>query len=530
MAAAGDSSLVDSGAAPVTPRELAAAGLVAALALVVRALRWSGTVLMFNDGPTFLALAGHMAEGRWGDALAHDYHPLYPFVVMMGQLALGDAERAAAWISIAGGTLAVAALWVFLRGAFGPRPALLGALLLAVQPRAIDFSSDVQSDGLYLGLFLAGVAWLWWGWRAARPAWAFLAGLVSGLAYLARPEGLGVVLVGGLLAAASLLRGRWRLLPATGWAASLAAGALLVTLPYLAVLRVEHGAWTFTQKKSVTHLLALEEEGAEGTAPAATPEAGAAPAPQPEEVPVLLEPTGPLRAAGYVLDAAANAVRPWFAPLIVFGLWLRRGRPGPAGGFVLAFVGLYTAVCMAQAFRYGYLDTRHALPPLTLAFGYAGIAMPALGALLLRPFTRAPDPRIAVAVVVLAVAAAGLGQALKPEKADRRAERAAADWLAAQALPPGAVAAAKGRLAYYAGRAHVPLYGAPSPGLLPWLRERGARYVILEDEKLDEFPELRDAARSGGLARLHRAEVRGEVTTVYALRDANAAVAGPGAP
>ena len=96
-------------------------------------------------------------------ALAHPFHPLYPLAIALlrGVLSLpeGDALVAAAGIvSVSSGGVAVGCLWAWLRSAFGREAAAVGALALAVHPGAVGMAADVQSDGLYLALFVAAVA------------------------------------------------------------------------------------------------------------------------------------------------------------------------------------------------------------------------------------------------------------------------------------------------------------------------------------------------------------------------------------
>ncbi len=541
----------EAGAPPVRPAWPEAAGLALLLAAAagVRALRWHGTSLMFNDGPAFLALAKALGEGRFADAIAHPYHPLYPLLVLVTHFWVGDWERAAVLVSVVAGAASVLCLWLFARASLGRSAAWIAAVFLAVQPNAIEDSADIQSDGLYLALFLAGVLFLWWALRERRAALAGWSGIFAGLAYLARPEGLGIVAIGTGLFALYALLGRWRVSDASRCIAALVAASLLMALPYLTLLRVQNGSWALTQKKSTARLLGFEEGGPaellwgplrpRGTAPApdranAEP---AAPAAAPSEAAAAsaaaAAPHSPaaglLRAALAVLFAALRAVRPWFLALVLAGVWMRRGRPGPLGEVVLAFLAFYGAVLLTQAYHYGYAGTRHALPPLVLSFGYLGVAVPVLGRLLVLPFERAPgrraSPRLAAGAGLALVAAVGLGQALRPERPGTRAERAAAQWLAESASPPGAVAAPKVRVAYYAGRAYVRLYDVPrGDAMIPALRERGARYVILEEKRFSEFPEI-GAAAGGDLRVVHVEEDRGRRALVYELADPGAQAA-----
>lgn len=529
-------------ALPERPPWLERVGLVLLLAAAaaVRALRWHETSLMFNDGPTFLALAKSLGEGRFADVIAHPYHPLYPLLVLIASFWVGDWERAAVLVSVISGAASVLCLWLFVRASLGREAAWIAAIFLAVQPRALVNSADIQSDGLYLALFLGAFVLLWHALQERRAALAGWTGIFAGLAYLARPEGLGIAIVAAALAVLYTVRRRWRAREAAGWIAALGAATLLVVLPYLSLLRVQNGSWILTQKKSAARLLALEEGGPAALLSQAPPwplEAPAAPpAPEPpasqpghaasETPPPLAPAAGLARAALAVIDAALGAVRPWFLALVLIGAWLRRGRPSALGELVWCVLGLYGAVLLTQGYHYGYVGTRHALPPLVLTFGYLAIAVPVVGRALLWPIERALGgralPRVATAAAVGIVIAGALGQALRPERPGTRAERAAARWLAESARAPGGVAAPKVRVAYYAHRPYVSLYASPrGAALVPSLRQRGARYVILEDKKLSEFPEI-GAAAGTTLRAVHVEEDRGRRAAVYELVDPGA--------
>ena len=54
-----------------------------AAAAAVRAVRWSVTASLFNDGPTFLGIAGRFAVGDVAGALDANQHPLYPALVSL---------------------------------------------------------------------------------------------------------------------------------------------------------------------------------------------------------------------------------------------------------------------------------------------------------------------------------------------------------------------------------------------------------------------------------------------------------------
>ena len=137
------------------------------LAAVIRVISWFRTAVMFDDGPLFIYIAEAMRDGHWLSVLQHSYHPLYSMSIWWGGATGLDLETVAGGLSIGFGVLGVGLLYGFLRDTFGPRVAWLGAALLAIHPRAVTFTSDVQSDGLYMALFVAA---MWAVWRSLAPA------------------------------------------------------------------------------------------------------------------------------------------------------------------------------------------------------------------------------------------------------------------------------------------------------------------------------------------------------------------------
>ena len=518
-------------AAPLSAREITALAGLLAVAALVRVLRFADTSLMFNDGPIFITLARVMSENRFSEALAHPYHPLYPFFTLVAWLGIGDWERAAAAVSIVSGTVAVLLLFLFTRDAFGRTPGWIAGVVLATQARAVEWSADVQSDGLYLALFLGAVLFLWRALRTGRTAVAGWAGAFTGLAYLARPEGVGVLLVGGAILAWRTLRGRWSPGRAAGVGAAFVGAALLVMGPYLVTLRISNGVWVFSQKKQLTQILGVPE--AEVPSPASGDDSltrrraarewmlhppAAAVAPSDHQ---RLE-GHPVLAPWEVCHAASRALRPWVLPLLLLGVAIRRGRPGEVGAFVGLIVLLYFAVLVRQDLRYGMLA---------------------------RPAPHVPAPRAGVRLPGVRDPGGGRCPAGQPRQVAprpgaqrpdgrRRGERAhgrrrsrpgvASGAARSEGRAPGCRVAQgagaarrgggsrKGRLAFYADRPYVSLHGGPPDGLLAYLRENGVRFVIIDDERLQELPEL-GAARGSALRLLASIEDRGRETSVYEL-------------
>jgi len=507
---------------------------LATLAVAVRSVSWQRNAALMNDGPTFLALAQKFSEGHWSEALGHAFHPLYPLAIAAARPGFDTWESAAVAVSIVSGGIAVGFLYDFLRHAFPRWAALVGAALLAVHPYAVPFSADVESEGLYMALYLGAVAFAWRTIASPRLATAAAAGLFSGLAYLTRPEGLGVALVALGVLAAQGVRGTRpiRAIAVAGCGMALAVG--LVAAPYMASLDHEAGGVRLTRKKSVRAIATLAARQVIGSDPPAAAAAGPEPRagapsrgdPGPPRAGFSLRPVA--RGLVAVADAGRHAFRPDHWILAALGVASLGGTPGLRAVFLAGLVGLQGFVLLGLQLSSGYVSRRHALPPLLPLLGYVALGVPVFGGLLLvlprRLLGRAPPSRrVVLAVGLVLVAGASTTMAVRPQRVGRAATRAAAEWLAAQG---GAerVAATKQRDAYYA-RARYARLPEPRNGRgVDWveaLRRRGVRFAIVDERMAKRYPELAPApAGSAPDARLrivHRAEARGRTAVVVEI-------------
>jgi len=555
-----------------------AVALLFLLAAVLRTGAAMRTAAMFDDGPVFLELAQLMGEGEWSRALTHPYHPLYPFATFVFHGVVDDWERAALCVSIVSGSAAVVALYFFLRHAFDAQTARIGGLLLAVLPYAATFSADIQSEGLYLALFVGALACLWRALQLARVRLAALAGLMAGLAYLTRPEGIGVVVVGAGLAGLMVTRRAWAWRRGASWLAALLVGATIVVGPYVVLLRVETGVWALTQKKSISNLVRppAEETPAEPRTPEASdpgdghggsggalrsrgsgsPVARTEPGVGSERswkgvvrsgLRLTVQPAGiasiprlsfPPAAASVGTSAVAprtqrsaphrmllvcvSVIPPPVLVLIAVGLYACRGRPGWRALFVGAFLLSYGVVIYGLAHNVGYVTRRHVLPPLIPMLGYAATGVPVVGAALLRVVPRlSASPRLrarlAVWLCLVLVSIYCLPKILAVHREDRLAVRRAAEWLAGRPDLDGAVAAEKRRVAYYAGKPFVDLdrHGEEVDSAL--LFREGARFLVIDDRRLEAYSRLW-RSRDTTLRALHTAEAVGHSAVVFELR------------
>lgn len=224
-----------------------------------------------NDGAEYLAITrqlrttGHYATDlKWqfftDDPVQHlawsDRPPLYPYLALFTQRALPFLDPTSA-ARVGNALLACVALLlcaVYLRRLFGERVALLATGFVFLLPHTLKWTTQPMTETVTLALTF-GALLVWDLYTngdleaaAARPAssgsfrpiatgGAFLCGILSGLAYLARPTGALLIAV---LVAFQLLRnaqspatkGPRHRAPELRWVLAMLAGFALCAVPY----------------------------------------------------------------------------------------------------------------------------------------------------------------------------------------------------------------------------------------------------------------------------------------------------------
>ncbi len=548
------------------------------VALAVRTFASFRVSVIHNDGPTFLEIANQIAAGDWSAALTHPYHPFYPFLIALARNLTGDWESAAITCSVVGGAIAVLALYLFLRDAFDARVAWVAGLIFAVTPYAVRFSSDVESEGVYLAFFLLAVVSLYRSLTDKGRGYALAAGVLAGFAYLVRPEGMGVVIVGAGLAGAQVIRQRRSLRAWVGWMLASCGGFALVAGPYLVMIQSIGGPLRLSGKKSFLRLAGLTErepmgflDFASGLVAYLVEHRLAAAL----GVLALLGLTGLLmywrrrpnqiaglgrrfdRAHGRWIVASVvvallawgagpvagedfarvviSSLRPEVAIILVIGLMVDRRRLADDRGiFIAALVGAYLLVLLGLVSNYGYLSRRHVVPITPLVLGYAALGLLALADRLPEVLARVTRGRLrlsksaALAISVSLLVVIALPKTFDDHRRDDRAQRQAAEWLRENHGAAGRLAASKSRVAYYAEREWSPLYDGVRLRSLDALRKDEVRYIVVDDKILRSHDGIPDASGLS-LREIHRVEESGRLAFVYALTEvrAGSASAGP---
>ncbi len=461
---------------------------LAAAAAALRALVATRREGIEVDGIVYLGNARALAAGDWsGITVLHP--PGYSLVLAPFVAWASDPEWTARLVSaLLGGLWVLATLWLA-RATTDERVGWTAAVLAAVMPSAVDAGTRVLAEaaaGLVLTLLLAALARL-----VLAPSWPLAAGvgLLGGFATLTRPEGAAYVVLAAamLLVLPRLTPGRWGRGRALGSAAAVLGLAIVLVLPYSVLIHRQTGAWHWSGKADATLRIA-EHVGADR------------PGAIMERVITGMEDAGPAPGLGAaLLSHPGETLR---RVTINLHLLDRYVLPGllETGGIVLLALG--------------YLHLRPRRPPARPEWLLALAPLPLAGLLLFNVEARYFVPLIPAMSVVAALGVARFGS--HPEAPERRrfvtaarvlllivlvswvpwiarpwfredagaVDKRAALWLRETA---GSGAVFVGRyplVSYYAGARGVPFAEKPLAQALADGRRAGARFVIVDSERL----------------------------------------------
>ena len=186
------------------------------------------TSVAARDSIGFIRYAWRLEHEPWGKVLKESLHPpLYPITILAASLPVRQilhttgtdclAMQTSAQLATAfAGVLLVIPMFFIGRSLFDRQVGFWSTLLFQCMPVASHALSDGLTEGIYLLLTATFILMAGHSLRSRSPLGFVACGLLSGLAYLTRPEGAALAVVLGLLVLAiqlrPALRGRCR-----GW-------------------------------------------------------------------------------------------------------------------------------------------------------------------------------------------------------------------------------------------------------------------------------------------------------------------------
>jgi hypothetical protein len=464
------------------------------------------TEVTARDGVGFIRYAWQLQHEPWTTVLRGNPHPpLYPLAILgvsipLRQLVNDDASRAmqlsAQVASALAGVLLVIPMYYLGKELFNRSVGFWSAAIFQCLPASSRVLSDALAEGLWL--LLAAFALLV-ALRAFRDrsviGFAFC-GALSGLAYLARPEGLLLAAATGLVLFGVQLVPHWR----RSWSSTIKCAAVLslVTLaiasPYALVIGHVTNKTTGIEILQTTSASAVSSQqvscslppcgGGLGLGWGVTPNSYGAKAGGPLMRSVIgvfwfdAKKSAQWRRIFWSLKSLAGEIIKgcgyfaWLAVLI--GLyWCRRPFSEEPGAWVIfALCALNTLVLWRVAYVAGYVAERHALPMVMCGLFWAVAATFAIGSWLpaalsrvhdwlrLQHISRPAQLLLALAqsawlpvVLLLTQVGVALPRNLEPLHANRAGFHAAGLWLANHSEPHDVIVDPFAWVEYYAGHA-----------------------------------------------------------------------------
>ncbi|NIR51214.1 hypothetical protein GWO43_21625 [candidate division KSB1 bacterium] len=184
------------------------------------------------------------------DVLHTYWSPLLPTVISIVCAFFSDYELAGRMVSILSGTLLIVPVYFLGKHIYDKHVGILAAGFVALFPPLAFQSTQALTEPLYMLLATFAVLFGMFMLKIYSTGFAFLAGIASGLVYLAHPQGIGFLIVVAFWivfgAVSKLFLIKSLRIP---WlAALLVLGFLIVSLPYLIYLKNVTGKWTLSAK------------------------------------------------------------------------------------------------------------------------------------------------------------------------------------------------------------------------------------------------------------------------------------------
>ena len=234
--------------------------LLLIISLSVRIYLSFFTYVIKNDSVAYMQNAKYFASGDFSSGLGHDYHPLYSLIMAVLYKVVPDMELSGSIISVLFGTLTVIAFYLIGKSVFDKKVSFVSAIILAFHPYAVRFSADIISDSTYFFFFISGLGLGYFAITNRKILLFALTGICSALAYLTRPEGIGIIIIVAFWCALEnfvKIKVLWKVKLVS--ILILVVSFLAFSMPYLVFIKKETGSWSLTKKKSVSDLAGLGE-------------------------------------------------------------------------------------------------------------------------------------------------------------------------------------------------------------------------------------------------------------------------------
>jgi 4-amino-4-deoxy-L-arabinose transferase-like glycosyltransferase len=469
-----------------------------------------------SDGVRYIQAAQDFYAGNVTAGLSSLYPPLYPLMIAVLYPLIGDWEVAGQFWSLLAGVLVLIPLFLLLRRIYGTHVAVVGAFLAAIAPFLARYSAHVRSESPFI--LLSTVALLLFHAAIKDRLWSrfFYGGLITGLAYLIRPEAIGFLAV---IPAALLVEWCFGKTVGLAWVfgGSLLTllGFLIFAFPYAAHLAADTGDWgAVSRKTNLAIWYGFKDSGILDDEELAAIRAPGAPG----LVEFFLDhPFAYIKKIALGIPPSLGvyfeAIHYSYLPFFLLGVFhaVRRKFWEQADLLLFLFVAFFIA-----GFAALYVNLRYAIQLIPASLGWVATGL--IWCMKYDHFKRHLSPRAfqATAIALGLVFIGGtLGKTLRPIAREKAHVRASGAYLKALGGSDGLkVLVFDNRITFYAGADAVLLNELDEQAVIRVLRKGGVDYVATEAAPWQErFPSIAKDPPNYGLVleKVFRASGKGKI-------------------
>ena len=464
------------------------------------------TYVIKNDSVAFIQNAKYFADGDFLSGLRHDFHPLYSFLMAVLYKAIPDMELSGTIVSISFGTLTVIVFYLIGKSVFGRKVSFVSSVVLALHPYAVRFSVDIISESTYFFFFISALGLGFFAIVKRKYYLFVLAGICTALAYLARPEGIGIIIiVAGWCILKDLTKFKIVWKEKLVSILILATSFLVFSMPYLVYIQKETGHWSLTKKKDLSKVVGIDVVLSSGNGKNLKKEKGDGYTKK-KNVSQAAKTIAKLNKQGsdksttssdrkitkqnthvridlkklkidvnsilYILDKYLTTFHPFLFVLLIIGVikWTRVRKVRYFGFYIASIIVFYLLVFyrlnLAYAPAFHYPSRRHLIPLVIPAIFCVGIGVYATGSWIHEKFQfdklksglrgRLRNVWIAQLLILIIIISVLLPKTLKPQRSDKLGIKKAGQWIRENShIQSPAILSDSFRNAYYAGGKHV---------------------------------------------------------------------------
>ena len=442
------------------------------------------TVLIAGDGVFYIERARMFSSDPIGIVKAH--HPGYPFLIFITHKFasfFSNSSSVYSWIYSAQSAnllcrvFALVPLYFIGKLLVGSRNSFWALVILILLPYPAEYGSDALRDWPHILFLATGFLFLLWGAKLGR-WWMFgVVGLAAGFGHIIRPECAQLLIYAVLWLLIGLFLPRLNMNRPKLFCALfiLLVGFAVPTAPYI---KARGRILPRKLEALISSSYRLRSERIQ------EPDVDCR-----NNVYTAAEVSGNImKAIGMLMREISDNLMHFFLPALLLGVYSRFCKRSAVTDverfFVPAFMVFNIIMMVLLYCSWQYISGRHCLPLVVFTVFYVPVGLQILADWLIGKFPKVrldqnQKPRLWFFILVITGLAVCMPKLLRPIRVDKKAYKAAAQWLKENTQENDPVAVSDKRISFYAEREGV-IYNKVIP--------EGAEYAVKIVESEDEKP------------------------------------------